>query len=73
MFHDGRSSQHFVKIPQEPDSDADVEENLTEGVVACPANASRYHPFEGSNNPVAQVTLQCNVDVKYLAPGISAG
>ena len=28
--------------------------------------AQRDHPFEGMSNPVAQVVMRCNVDVKYL-------
>ena len=28
--------------------------------------AQRDHPFEGMSNPVAQVVMRCNVDVKYI-------
>ena len=27
------------------------------------------HPFEGMSNPIAQVSMRCNVDVKYLGRG----
>ncbi|CAK9076536.1 Transketolase [Durusdinium trenchii] len=29
----------------------------------------RDHPFEGMSNPIAQVSMRCNVDVKYLGRG----
>ena len=67
-----RSKQaHFVRIPQEDDSDAAVEETKNE--LSHVLQMERDHPFEGSSNPVAQITLRCNVDVKYLGRGIAAG
>ena len=65
-----RSKQaHFVRISQEADSDAAVEETKNE--LSHVLQMQRDHPFEGSSNPVAQVTLRCNVDVKYLGRGIA--
>ena len=32
----------------------------------------RDHPFEGMSNPVAQVSMRCNVDVKYLGRAFSS-
>ena len=67
-----RSKQvHFVRIPQEDDPDAAVEETKNE--LSHVLQMERDHPFEGSSNPVAQITLRCNVDVKYLGRGIAAG
>ena len=65
-----RSKQaHFVRISQEDDSDAAMEDTKNE--LSHVLQMQRDHPFEGSSNPVAQVTLRCNVDVKYLGRGIA--
>lgn len=54
----------FSRLQYETEDLAQVEEFKNENPHVF--QAQRDHPFEGMSNPVAQVVMRCNVDVKYI-------
>ena len=54
----------FSRLQYETDDLARQEEFKNENPHVF--QTQRDHPFEGMSNPVAQVVMRCNVDVKYI-------
>ena len=54
----------FSRLQYETEDLAQAEEFKNENPHVF--QAQRDHPFEGMSNPVAQVVMRCNVDVKYI-------
>ena len=54
----------FKRLPGKEDSLTQEEQTKNENPHVL--QLQRDHPFEGMSNPVAQVSMRCNVDVKYI-------
>ena len=54
----------FKRLPGKEDSVLQEEQTKNENPHVL--QLQRDHPFEGMSNPVAEVSMRCNVDVKYI-------